>query len=254
MTLKPEYMKIYEDSIFHKKEDGTFELKPHDKEDAEFFYHHLGKELGKSLEERTRLNRRYRPRLQGSENIIHQIEKLKDDSHDIQKKLEAIKLWAENNNAKLQLFESDAIWERRTQGFEERVNDRIHKILSDEKARFAKVGEVGSNLTYSSTDTPENIHEAEADRLKFEQTKKQSQRLPNDRWEREVIRVLKKNKKFMKFGDIQREAGFEDLPVSYTSMKKIFRTKIGQKFLEEEIIKEGSYYKLKNPDLISDNF
>ena len=77
--------------------------------------------------------------------------------------------------------------------------------------------------------------------------------LPIHKWQIEVVRILKKHKS-IKFGDILLQLDQLNMPDSYSSMKRIFYTKRGKKFLEEQIINESSYYRLKNPDMIPDDF
>lgn len=80
-----------------------------------------------------------------------------------------------------------------------------------------------------------------------------SQSLPTSRWEKEAIRLIKKYGP-IKTGDLLRKLQLQSMPKSYDSINKIFITPEGKRFFEKQIINEGSYYKLKNPNIIHDDF
>lgn len=160
MALKPEILKIYEDIIFQKKDDGSYEFTPHDNEDAEYFNYHFRKELGKLVQRQQKLTGEYRAHRPDSHIINRQIEISKKEHQDTLKKLKAVKLWADKNNIKLPIFESGKVLESIIKGFERRVNERVKEILSEIEKRFSDVEtrDLGSNA-----DTKVNVNDNNTD-------------------------------------------------------------------------------------------
>lgn len=69
-------------------------------------------------------------------------------------------------------------------------------------------------------------------------------------WQKKVVEILKREG-LIKHYDLMLEINKH---VSYHHVSKIFYNEIGKRFFKEQIISESGYYRLRNPDLIPEDF
>jgi len=206
--------RAYVDSLFDLNTFGSYNFNPLDVKDAEFCSHFLQYER-KGLDERKEELKNDLP-MWVNEDISPNVRAIKDNLEIIDAKILSVKKWFEEKSLKIPKAVSRIEWKSKISFYDKRKRDK--NVKQEKPNGFALIKKELASLT---------------------------------KWQRMVIRILKKSKEPVRHYDLIAEINQH---VKYHHISKIFYTDAGKRFFRKHIDSETAHYYLINPDLIPEKF